>query len=69
MPAADLSILCAIDGIRKFTCLNTRRGIDTTMAGMAVTAMVGTKTGEIMGKAEVMAKAKAEIATETKRNQ
>lgn len=69
MPVADLSILCAINGIRKFMCLNTRRGIDTMIAGVAVTATVGTKTGEIMGKAEVMAKAKVEITAETKKNQ
>ena len=33
---------------------------DTTMAGMAVTATVGTDTEEIVGKAEVMAKKKRE---------
>ena len=68
MPVADLSILCAINGIRKSMCLNTRRGIDTTMAGMAITATVGTKTGKIMGKAEVMAKAKTRVTAETKKN-
>ena len=67
MPAVVLSILCAINGIIKYMCLNTRQEIDTAMAGMAVTAMEDAKNREIMGKAKVMAKTKVEITAETKK--
>jgi hypothetical protein len=64
MPATGLSILCVISGITMSMCRNTRSGMGTKGADMAIIIAVGAKT-----TARGMARATAKVTTETKQDQ
>jgi cell division protein FtsX len=66
MPATGLSISCAINGIIMSMYRNTRSGMDTKAADMAITVPVGTTA---MARARARARATVKATTKTKQDQ